>query len=352
MDGDYTRFRVNSVGRLWTSATIDAALPAGTNAIGSITNTTFASTQSGTWTVGLSAAQTLGTVTNLSQLGGQAISMGTGVRDAGTQRVTIATNDSVPVTGAFWQATQPVSIASVPSHPVTNAGTFPVQVSSALPAGTNNIGDVDVLSIIPGTAATNLGKAVDSASGATDTGVAMLAIRDDALATVIPVDGDYSRLRLTSVGRLWTSATIDAALPTGANVIGGVTQSGTWNIATVTTLSQFAGQAINLGAGTTSTGTLRTVEASATTGTQATPSLSTTSATLLAANTNRRGASVFNNSTSIVYVRLSATASSTTTFTVKLEPNDYYEVPSNYNGAITAILNTGTTTAVQVTEIT
>jgi hypothetical protein len=34
---------------------------------------------------------------------------------------------SVPVTGTFWQATQPVSLASVPSHPVTNAGTFAVQ---------------------------------------------------------------------------------------------------------------------------------------------------------------------------------------------------------------------------------
>jgi len=34
----------------------------------------------------------------------------------------------------------PVSLASVPSHAVTNAGTFAVQVSSALPAGTNAIG--------------------------------------------------------------------------------------------------------------------------------------------------------------------------------------------------------------------
>lgn len=52
-----------------------------------------------------------------------------------------------PVSGTFWQATQPVSVASIPSHEVTNAGTFAVQVSSAIPAGTNNIGDVDVLSV-------------------------------------------------------------------------------------------------------------------------------------------------------------------------------------------------------------
>lgn len=36
-----------------------------------------------------------------------------------------------PVSGTFWQATQPVSLASVPSHPVTNAGVFAVQASWA-----------------------------------------------------------------------------------------------------------------------------------------------------------------------------------------------------------------------------
>lgn len=47
------------------------------------------------------------------RLGGVAISLNTGTRDAGTQRVTIATDDSVPVTGTFWQATQPVSATNL-----------------------------------------------------------------------------------------------------------------------------------------------------------------------------------------------------------------------------------------------
>jgi hypothetical protein len=78
-------------------------------------------------------------------------------------------------------------------------------------ASTNNIGDVDVLSVVPGTAATSLGKAIDSAAGATDTGVAPLAIRDDTLATLTPVDGDYVPLRTTSTGALWVQ---DASLNT------------------------------------------------------------------------------------------------------------------------------------------
>ena len=40
-------------------------------------------------------------------------------------------NASLAVTGTFWQATQPVSLASVPSHAVTNAGTFAVQENGA-----------------------------------------------------------------------------------------------------------------------------------------------------------------------------------------------------------------------------
>ena len=64
-------------------------------------------------------------------------------------------------------------------------------------------------------------KTVDDVAG-TDVGMVSLVVRDDALATLTPVDGDYTQLRVTSVGRLWTSATIDAALPAGTNNIGDV----------------------------------------------------------------------------------------------------------------------------------
>lgn len=72
-------------------------------------------------TINIAAAQTLATLTNLVQMNGQAISMGTGVRAAGTQRVTIATDDLVPVTGTLTAVTA---------------------ITNALPAGTNAIGYV------------------------------------------------------------------------------------------------------------------------------------------------------------------------------------------------------------------
>lgn len=129
---------------------------------------------------------------------------------------------------------------TVGSHAVTNAGTFAVQVSSALPAGTNaigklaansgvDIGDVDVTSVVPGTGATNLGKAVDAVAGASDTGVVPLAIRDDSLTTLTPADGDYTPLRVNSTGALHvtgggggTEYAVDTALgatPTGSVIL-------------------------------------------------------------------------------------------------------------------------------------
>ncbi len=94
-------------------------------------------------------------------------------------------------------------------------------ITNALPAGTNaigklaansgvDIGDVDVTSIIPGTGATNLGKAVDSVAGATDTGAALLVVRDDALTTLTPADGDYTHLRVSSTGALHVTGSAGA----------------------------------------------------------------------------------------------------------------------------------------------
>lgn len=104
---------------------------------------------------------------------------------------------------------------TVASHAVTNAGTFAVQVSSALPAGTNaigklaansgvDIGDVDVTSVVPGTGASNLGKAEDAAHSSGDTGVMALAVRDDALAAHSGTDGDYEPLHTNASGALYT----------------------------------------------------------------------------------------------------------------------------------------------------
>lgn len=80
-------------------------------------------------------------------------------------------------------------------------------LDAAIPAGTNNIGDVDVLSLVPGTSATSLGKAEDAAHTTADTGVYVLAVRDDSLAAHSGTDGDYESIHTTAQGAVWVSAT-------------------------------------------------------------------------------------------------------------------------------------------------
>lgn len=110
-DGDYEMMQI-SAGRLWTSATIDAALPAGTNAIGKL-----------------------------------------------------AANSGV------------------------------------------DIGDVDITSVVPGTGATNLGKAEDAAHSSGDTGVMMLGVRETTLTDLSAgnTDGDYEPVQVNKAGAMWVT---------------------------------------------------------------------------------------------------------------------------------------------------
>lgn len=62
----------------------------------------------------------------------------------------------------------------------------------------------------------------DAASANADPGTPAYAIRSDTLAITTSASGDYTPLKTTDVGRLWTSAVLDTALPAGTNVIGGV----------------------------------------------------------------------------------------------------------------------------------
>lgn len=116
--------------------------------------------------------------------------------------VDIVTMPSIP---AGANAIGTVGVTSIPSIPAgtNNIGDVDVLSLPSLPAGTNNIGDVDVLSVIPGTAATNLGKARDGVAGATDTGMANLMVRRDSPTAVTPVAGDYEVPQIDSQGRQW-----------------------------------------------------------------------------------------------------------------------------------------------------
>lgn len=62
--------------------------------------------------------------------------------------------------------------------------------------------DVDVTRVVPGTGATHLGKAEDSAHANGDTGVAVWAVRSDTPSSTAASNGDYTALTTDSSGRL------------------------------------------------------------------------------------------------------------------------------------------------------
>lgn len=154
--------------------------------------------------------------------------------------------------------------------------------------------------VVPGTGATNLGKAEDAAHVDGDTGVFSLGVRNDGAATTFSsANGDYTPLAVDKTGSV--------------NVV------------------QKA-----------QTATLSNVSASA------------TSLTVLAANNDRKGAQVINDSTAVLYLKLGTTAS-TTSYTVALSgaaaaPFSYYEIPAGYVGRIDGISASATGT-IRVTEV-
>lgn len=109
-------------------------------------------------------------------------------------------------------ATDPTRILVVDA-----AGKIGVSSLPSLPAGTNtigklaansgvDIGDVDVTSVIPGTAATNLGKAEDALHSSGDVGVMLLGVRNDTPSILSNVDLDYTPIAVDEYGRVKTSS--------------------------------------------------------------------------------------------------------------------------------------------------
>lgn len=97
-------------------------------------------------------------------------------------------------------------------------------------------------------------------------------------------------------------------------------------------------------------GTLTTKEIRSATPTQSSVAGNASNVTLLASNASRLGATIFNDSTAFLYVKLGAT-SSTTSFSIKLSQDDYYEIPFGYTGIIDGIWASATGNA-RITEIT
>ena len=227
-------------------------------------------------------------------------------------------------------------------------------------AGTSNTTEATQLLVKTAveTTATNstaLAKSEDVAHASGDKGIMALVVRKDTAAALAGADGDYAPLEVDASGRLWVNVGAMAALPAGANNIGDV------DVATLPAL--VAGSAIigKVGIDQTTPGTTNAVVmktsagtevnfADPTTGTGSQVASSASAVTILAANTSRKGATVFNDSTQVLYLILSNTTPTSAVYTVKMAAGSYYEVPAGYNGIIKGIWASANGNAV-ITEL-
>lgn len=117
----------------------------------------------------------------------------------------------------------------------------------------------------------------------------------------------------------------------------------------VTALNSIAGE--DFATQTTLAFILAKIDGPSTTGTSTNVADSNANQTLLAANVARLGATIYNDSTEILYLKLGATAS-LTSFTARLIPNAYYEIPFRYTGIIDGIWANNSTGNARITELT
>lgn len=138
------------------TVSLNAALPTGANTIGAV-NIAAAQT--------LATVTTVSTVTNLAQLGGNAIAMGSGVTGTGVQRVVLATDVALPaganVIGALTvnqsvNKAQINGVAPLMGNGVTGTGSQRVTIASDNTAFTvNTTPTTPTASIITSAASTN-----------------------------------------------------------------------------------------------------------------------------------------------------------------------------------------------------
>lgn len=229
-----------------------------------------------------------------------------GLNIAGT--VSLGTAVSIgTVSIGNYPSTQAV-IATVANPFVNILGT--VSQGAALPAGTNNIGDVDVLTIN--------GQAPAFGSGARSASTQRVTIATD---DVVPVTDNSGTL------------TVDA--PVGTPVFVRLSD-GSSAIATLP---------VSIAS------TVTTKETRSGTGTTTSVADTDSSTTLLASNSDRLGASIYNDSTVILYIKAGTTASATS-FAVKLQPEEYWEAPANYTGRIDGIWASNASGSARITEYT
>jgi len=299
----------------------------------------------------------------------------------------------LPVTGTFWQTTQPVSLASAPVTPVTDNGgsltvdgTVTVNDMTSGNAKTKIVDSVgaDVSYITAGTAGTPSASVLSvqgisggtslPISGTVDTGLTQPLTDTQLRAAVVPVSlasvpshavtqataanlnatvvgsGSFTAAQATasslkaqaqildSAGSLLTYAATGTAGTPGVDVVSiqGVSSGVAVTVSGPVTDTQLRASAISVSdRGSVGQATVTTFT-------------STSSLVLMASNSARKLLTVFNEGAGVLYLLYGAGTASITNYSVRINSGDYLEI-EKYTGAVTGIF--GTAGTARATEI-
>lgn len=235
---------------------------------------------------------------------------------------------------------------------------------SSIAAGDNNIGNVDIVTM-PGVVVED-----DPSAGGLNS-ILIAGIRNDAASVRTSDTGDFGNLSIDSVGRLaitdlggsisvddnGSSLTIDNA---ALSQTGGGTETSALRVTIANNSTGLVsvddnGSSLTVDDGSTSltvdaSGIFPTRQVTSSSATSTSVSGTITSTTILAANPNRLGASLYNDSSGNLYLKFGATAS-LSSFGIRIDPFGYYEVPFSYTGIMDGIWSSGVGAA-RVTEFT
>jgi len=226
--------------------------------------------------------------------------VGTVTADASTTTGVIATAQYYnvsPLLGVQQLRVRATAYTSGTANVIIEPSTqFINNLQQVVGAVTATVSSTTLTSVVPGVAATSLGKAEDAVHATGDTGVAVWGVANTGAGTAFSATGDYTPFSVDINGVQFTR-TSPANTPTLANV-----------------------------------------------------TASATSQTALAANTSRRTAIFYNDSTSDCYLKYGATASNTS-FTYYLPSFGTLSIDGAEYAGLIAVIHASATGSLRVTEI-
>lgn len=290
-------------------------------------------------------------VSNITQFGSNNVVTGTGASGVGIPRVTVSNDSNILATQSGTWTVQPGNTAN------TTPWLFTInQGGNSATVTAGNALKVDgsaVTQPVSGTVTANQGtspwvtnitqfgsSAVVTGTGASGAGIPRVTVSNDS--NVIVSQATAANLNATVVGTGSDNTANSTAklpvLPARAN-----TSAPSFTDGNMVPLS------------TDTSGNLRVtgsliIDKSSTSAITSVAS-ATSSTSILASNASRILATIYNGANKTMYLALASTAS-TTSYTIQMDANSYFELPADYTGAISAVWANGVSGNALVTELT